>query len=432
MRKLFLNFYTAGMLLLACSISQAAANKVELIDSIAAIVDESIILTSELETELARVKKRISERNIDKLDEAALKKQVLESLILRQIQIAEAKKRGITVDNITLNETVRNIAAKNKLSLEQFRRQLLADGINYEQYRDELRSDILINRLLQGAVYNRIAISKREVEDFIKTQHSQNNKIQYLLSHIQLSIPEAANNEKVAEVEERAMSIYKRLSNGEDFAKIAITESEGQTALDGGDIGWLRVSELPALFANEVQSLNPDEISKPIRAPRGFHIIKVRDTKGIKRKIVKQVHARHILLQTDTLNTDDKVRKKLLEIRQQIINGDDFAELAKEHSQDPGSGSEGGDMGWNEPDVYVGQFAQVMNTLPKNKISQPFKTQYGWHIAQVLGWRNYDKTNEYEFGEAYRKLHKRKARIEEELWLRRLRDDAYVELRIDQ
>ena len=401
------------------------------IDSIAAIIDEEIILTSELETELKHVKRRIKENNIEAPQQSILIKQVLESLVLRQLQISEANKRGITVDNITLNETIRKLASQNKLSLDEFRRKLITDNIDYETYRKELHKDILINRLLQGAVYNRIAISKREVEDFIKAQRFQNNKILYLLSHIQLSIPEAADSNTVETIENRAKDIYKRLSDGEDFAKMAIAESKGQSALNGGDIGWLRMSEMPALFTDPVQTLKINEASKPIRAPRGFHIIKLRDTKGIARRIVKQVHARHILIKTDTLDTDKKVRKQLSGIRQQIIDGADFSKLAIKLSDDPGSSSDGGDMDWNSPSIFVGQFSKVINTLPKNKISEPFKTQYGWHIAEVLGWRDYDKTNEYAFNDAYQKLHERKAKIEEDLWLRRLRDDAYVELRIE-
>ena len=422
-----------ALILLVLPITSHLAQKQDLvlIDKIVAVVDDSIILASELDAEYAKVIERIKKnKSFEMPDETALRKQVLENLIIRQLQISDAKRRGITVDDYTLNESLRNIAANNKLSLEGFRQKLIADGYDYVQFREELRDDLMVNRLRRGMVYSRVSISEDEAKDFLKAQKSKDKRIQYLLSHIQVSIPDAANAETIKAIENKIIAIYQRLNKGENFAKIALTESDSQSALEGGDLGWLNFAQIPSLFVNEVQSLAIGDISKPIRAPRAFHIIKLNDTQGIKRRIVKQVNARHILMETDTLRTDEKVRKELLDIRQQIIDGEDFGELASTHSKDAGSSANGGKLGWSEPKAYVPEFARVLNSLPVNKISEPFKSQYGWHIVEVLSWRDYDQTADYELDQAYQILHEQKARLEEELWLRRLRDEAYVELRL--
>ncbi len=400
------------------------------LDGIAAVVDDGIVLQSELNEKLNDIKAQLRAENIELPPEELLQKQVLERLIIMHLQLQQAEQRGIKIDDISLNKTLRQMATKNGISLEQFRQELIKNGINYLQYREDLRKDIIIKRLTRSVVNRRVVISEQEIEDYLANAENINQNSEYLISHIEVSIPEAANPEKIQNAEKKINNVYAQLKEGADFAALAIAESDGRRALDGGDLGWRKLNQLPSLFAKEIRNLKTGKFSKPIRTPRGFHIILLRDTKGIKQYMVKQVHAQHILMTTNTLLDDEKVRAKLSEIRQQVIENTDFGELAKKHSEDISSATNGGDLGWTEPGAYVDEFRKIIETLPINRISEPFKTRYGWHIVKVLGRRDYDKTVEYRQEQARRNLFKRKAAIEEELWIRRLRDQAYVEYRL--
>jgi peptidyl-prolyl cis-trans isomerase SurA len=364
--------------------------------------------------------------------EDILEKQKLERLIVEQLQVDEAASFGITVDDITLNETIRGIARNNNLTLEGLRQQLVAEGIDYETFRQERRKELILQRLRQGLIGGRVKISEAEINEYLTSPENENNNVEYRVSHIQISLPENANNEVMQEAQKRVDSIYARLQKGEDFSKLAVAESDGRTALEGGELGWRKPSELPKQFAIELRNLTPGKISSPFRMSQGIHILKLHETKGVQRAIVKQVRCRHILLFPDALNTDEKVRQQLLEFRKQIQNGANFGKLAEEHSRDNGSAANGGEISWLEPNAFDPQFRKVLETLPVGKISEPFQTSYGWHIAEVLGWRDHDKTVELERTTAYQDLFERKAMVEEDLWVRRLRSEAFVDIRLDQ
>jgi len=275
-----------------------------------------------------------------------------------------------------------------------------------------------------------VVVSEQEIDDFLAGMQGRNDDIQYLVSHIQISIPEAAHPEEIQASEKKAEEVYQRLLKGEDFAQLAITNSDARDALEGGDLGWNRLSELPSVFTKPLATLKPGEFSRPVRSPRGFHILKLHETKGVKRHVIKQAHVRHILMKPNARASDDQVHDKIGDLRSQIQQGTDFAKLAMQFSEDPGSKDKGGDLGWNEPSIFARQFENVVNTLPLNKTSEPFKTDYGWHIIQVLGWRDYDNTVEYQREQAHRAIYRRKAAIEEEMWLRRLRSEAYIDYRM--
>ncbi|MBN1378298.1 MAG: peptidylprolyl isomerase [Gammaproteobacteria bacterium] len=398
------------------------------IDSIVAVVNKDVILKSELDKSVGMIKSQLSGK-IELPPDEIIRKQMLERLIIERLQLDEADSYGVTVDDTTLNEDLQSLARHNQLTLEGLRQKLLKDGIDYETFRAERRKEITLQRLKQGLIGGRVRVSAAEVDEYLASQENENDNSEYLVSHIQISIPEDADSDTIKNLKNKADAIHARLLSGEDFAKIALAESDGRTALEGGSLGWHKLSELPKQFATELRNLSPGKITNPFQMSQGIHILKLVETKGIKRVIVKQVHARHILLATDKLNTDDQVRQQLNGYRTQILNGADFKKLAEEHSRDTGSAANGGDLGWAEPARYEPRFRKVVETLPVGKISQPFQSQYGWHIVEVLGWRDYDKTVDLARNTAYQDLYERKAMIEEDLWVRRLRSEAFVDIR---
>ncbi|HEY3488206.1 MAG TPA: peptidylprolyl isomerase [Gammaproteobacteria bacterium] len=403
----------------------------KLLDQIVVVVNNDAILLSELERTMDTIKKRIRSQKINPPPEKELRKQVLDHMILEKLQLDQAERNGIVIDDLTLNATLKNIIAAENLSLEQFKKKLEATGIDYVEYREDLRRQIIIDRLNNAVVNSFVVTSEQEIDDYLANAQGQNENIEYLVSHIQVSIPESARPEDIQTAEKEAEDIFKKLQAGGDFAQLAVSYSDARDALDGGDLGWNRLSELPSAFTKTIGTLKPGEYSRPLRSARGFHILLLHDTKGVKRHVIEQVHARHILMKANTLTSDEQVHAKISELRKQLLQGADFAKLAAEFSEDPGSKDKAGDLGWAEPRSFVGQFMQVITTLPVNKLSEPFKTEYGWHIVQVLGRRNYDNTREYQREQARHAIFRRKAAIEQEMWLRRLRSEAYIDYRID-
>lgn len=421
----------AAVLALLITGAPLHAQQETLLDRIVAVVNTDVVLESELREEYAVVQRFLRARNIEMPPENILKQQVLDKLIIQKLQFQEAEKRGVNVDDTTLNEVLRQTAAQNKMSLEEFRRQLIADGKDYLEAREDIRKEIILSRLTQGMINSRVIISEAEIDDYIANTQVAGDNSEYLVSHIQISLPEAATADVIQKAEAKANSIHERLRNKANFEQLAIAESDGRDALQGGDLGWQKLSELPTVFATALLGLKPGEFTRPIRTPRGFHILILRDTKGIERRTIQQVNARHILITPTTLLTDDKVRAKLIDLRKQILGGADFAKLAKEHSDDPGSAAKGGELGWAEPGIFVPEFQRTLASLPLNRLSEPFKTQFGWHILEVLGKRDYDVTVEHQRHQARQSIYRRKAVIEEELWIRRLRDEAYIEYKLD-
>ncbi|HEX7025754.1 MAG TPA: peptidylprolyl isomerase [Gammaproteobacteria bacterium] len=423
----------AVQILIAAALSALSglAHAQQTLDRIVAVVNEGIVLESELQDEYTDLVQYLSANKIEMPPAEVLKKQLLDKLIIEHLQLQEADRYGLEVDDTTLNNALRQIAERNNLSLDEFRRELLKDGKDYLEYREQVRKEITLNQLTQSFVNSRVVVSEAEIDDYLANSQNASGS-EYLVSQIQISLPEAATSEVIQKAQEKANAIFEKLRGGADFAQLAVSESDGRNALEGGDLGWNRLSALPSRFSKEILELKVGEFSRPIRSPRGFHILLLRDTKGIERHLVKQVRARHILIAPNTLLSDEQVRLKLLDLRKQILDGADFAKLAEEHSEDPGSAAKGGELDWAEPRVYVPQFQRVVETLPLNKISEPFRTEHGWHIVEVLGRRDYDATIEYQRWQARQDIHKRKAAVEEELWIRRLRDEAYIEYRLDQ
>jgi peptidyl-prolyl cis-trans isomerase SurA len=319
------------------------------------------------------------------------------------------------------------------MSLTQFREVLEAEGYDYAAFREQFRGQLTMNRIRQEMVENRIQVSEQEIDHLLATAASFNDENrEYRLSHILVSIPEAASPEQVQQAKQRAEDMLSRLRAGADFEQTAIAESDGQQALNGGDLGWRKTGQLPSFFSDVVGQLQKGQISEPIRSPSGFHIVKIADIRGDERHLINQTRVRHILLRPDTLVSESEVKTRMDQLYERIAQGEDFEVLARSHSQDPGSASEGGDLGWVAPGEMVPEFEEAMNKLQPGQTSHPVESRFGWHLIRVEDRRQHDDTAEYRRTRARESIRQRKTDEELEIWLRRLRDEAYIEYHLDQ
>ncbi len=408
------------------------AQERELLDRIVAVVNDDVVLQSEFDRELAEIRRKLEQLGATGIPDEEVRKQALERLILRKLQLQEAERLGITADDQTLQQALLAIARRNGLTPAEMEEAMKAEGISPEAFRAQLREEITLQRLRSREVINRIQVTKAEVDNYLANQAQQgDNSVSYRIRHILIATPEGASSEEIAQARRKAEEIVARLKKGEDFATLASRYSQGQQALKGGDLGWLPAGQVPTLFAQEVLSMNKGDIRGPLQASSGFHIIKLEDIQGSKTKIVRQTHARHILVRTDEITSDREARIRLEQLYQRIQGGEDFAALARAHSDDKASALKGGDLGWVTPGDLVPKFEEVMNSLEIGQLSQPFRTQFGWHIVQVLDRREKDVTAESKRDEARLAIRKRKSEEALQLYLRKLRDQAFVETRLE-
>ncbi len=402
------------------------------LDRIIAVVNEDVIMHSELRNKLRAITSQLTEQNAQLPPRDILEKQVLEQLILNKLQLQFAANTGILVDDETLNRAISNIATENKLNLSQFREILERDGYSYEAFREDIRNEIIISRLKQRQVDNRIAVTDREIDNFLVTEEFQGGtETEYRLSHILINIPEESTQEETEQARLVAEKVLEDLANGEDFAMLARAISDGQQAQEGGDLGWRKAGDIPSLFAGQVSTLKEGEVSELIQNPSGFHIIKLTGMRSGDKYMVTQTRARHILIRPNELVTDDDAKNRLAQLKLRLEGGDNFEELARSHSEDPGSAVNGGDLGWTNPGDMVPEFENEMDQLEPGEISNPFKTPFGWHIVQVLERRQHDNTEDLKRARAREIIRARKIEEAQQNWLRGLRDEAYVEYRLD-
>jgi peptidyl-prolyl cis-trans isomerase SurA len=400
-----------------------------LLDRIAAIVNDGVVLTSELDAQIQEVTQRFEAQHQELPPQNVLRQQVLDRLVLQQIELQRADHVGIKVSDDTLNAALEDVAKRNNLTLSQLPDALAEQGIEYAGYRDELRKEITLSTLRQRDVLEHISVTPKEIEQYLDKQAKMPSaENEYNVSHILIAVPQEASQEQIEEASKRAADVYQRASSGEDFAKLAAAYSNSQTALEGGSLGWRKGSELPTFLTDVVAQMKPGQVSQPLRTPTGFHIVRLNDVRSSTAKSMEaQVHVRHILIKTNELNDDATVRGKLTALRDRVMRGEDFAALAETNSEDPGSASQGGDLGWNGPNSFDPLFERVVDGLKDGEISEPFKTQFGWHIVQVLGRREYDNSADLRRRKAFEAIRASKADEETELWQRRLRDEAYVD-----
>jgi Parvulin-like peptidyl-prolyl isomerase len=404
-----------------------------MLDRIVAIVNDDVIMQSELDARLRAFRNQLEQQKTEPPPAEIMLKQVLEALVLNKLQLQLAAGTGIVVDDETLNQTISKIAEQNKVTLTQFREILERDGYSYEQFREDIRNEITISRLKQRHVDNRITVTDGEIDNFLATeQHQGGLETEYRLSHILIAVPESATAEEKEQAKLVAEKILEDLANGEDFASLAASLSTGPQAQEGGDLGWRKASDIPSLFAEQVAAMKEGEVSKFIESPSGFHIIKLTGLRSADKFMVTQTNARHILLKTNELQSDEDISNKLKQLKTRIEGGDNFAELAKSHSEDPASAVNGGDLGWVNPGEMVPEFEQVMKKLKPGEISEPFKTDFGWHIVQVMDRREHDSSEDRKRNKARETIRQRKTEEAQQNWLRQMRDEAYVEYRLDE
>ena len=421
----------AVVLAVAVALSGNAAAQYQELDTIVAIVDEDVVLASELLSRLQTVQDQIARQGMEAPARDVLLNQLMERLILENIQVQQATRRGVQIDDETLTRAVLGFAEQNEMSMEEFRQALIEDGMSYREFREDIRREMLIQRLQRNMVNRRITISQQDVEDLLDSPYYQQLlSDEYRVGHILLEVEEGAGEATVTAAAEEARNIVVDLRRGADFKETAIAKSAGARALEGGDLGWRRAGELPTLFSEQVLALAVGDTAEPIRSPSGFHIVQLLERRGAGVQTADQTLARHILVQPSAIRPPAEVEALVRDIREQLVGGADFCGLAAEHSEDPGSALNCGDLGWSTGEQFVQAFVEAMNATPTGEISEAFESDYGWHVLEVLDRRTQDMGEEARRNMAIQILHQR--RFEEELqkWLKEIRDEAFVEIRL--
>jgi len=399
----------------------------KLLDKIVVVVNEDVITQVMLANRVSDFRKQLELSQLSRIDPKTLQKQVLERMIRDTIQMQQAKQYGITVDDLMLNRMLERLAKSNNLNLDGFRDAIENQGISYARFREQTRDEIIINQLQQRVVASKINVSDQEVKQYIEqNENGGSSNAIFHLRHILIATPETAAPDDIKTAKVQAESVYKKITHGSKFEDMAIRYSSGRNALKGGDLGKRKANELPQMFVQAVQDLNPGETSKPIKSASGFHLLQLVSSSN-DQIMVQQTNARHILIRTSADVSDEQARTQLLELKHKIESGQSFAELASEFSEDPTTKIKGGDLGWYNPGEFVPAFEDVANSLELNQISEPFKTNFGWHILEVLERRQHDQGKTNKENQARNDIKKRKIDEELRLWLRRIRDEAYVE-----
>jgi peptidyl-prolyl cis-trans isomerase SurA len=427
-RKKSMKFTPYFLLLLVTFQVQTAIASTQYIDSVIAIVEDDVITNYELSKEVERIRNDLIAQGRKVPPEVSLNRQVLELMVNKSILLQQANSRGVVITDTQLNSTLQNMAQHNKMSLTEFRDALVKSGIDYNKFRQDIRDELAINHIKNQYALQNVDVSEQEVDEFMARNKDSNSSEEYKLSHLLIAVPDGASSEQVALAREKIQGIKQNIEKGANFAQQASEFSDGGNALQGGDLGWRKLAEIPSLFSNIVPNMKPGEISQVLRSASGFHIIKLDEKRNGEQVLVKQTHARHILIKTDEITSSQQAKQKLEDIRQRILNGDDFAELAKQYSDDPGSGGLGGDLGWFGTGTMVKEFQQVVDNTPVNGISEVFRSPFGWHLVQVLGRRTVDETEESKRNSIRAQLEEQKKKEVLDLWQRRLRDQAFVKL----
>ncbi|EBS3981680.1 TPA: peptidylprolyl isomerase SurA [Salmonella enterica] len=403
----------------------------QVVDKVAAVVNNGVVLESDVDGLMQSVKLNAGQAGQQLPDDATLRHQILERLIMDQIILQMGQKMGVKITDEQLDQAIANIAKQNNMTMDQMRSRLAYDGLNYSTYRNQIRKEMIISEVRNNEVRRRITVLPQEVDALAKQIGTQNDASTELnLSHILIALSENPTSEQVNDAQRQAESIVEEARNGADFGKLAITYSADQQALKGGQMGWGRIQELPGIFAQALSTAKKGDIVGPIRSGVGFHILKVNDLRGQSQSIsVTEVHARHILLKPSPIMNDQQARLKLEEIAADIKSGKTtFAAAAKEYSQDPGSANQGGDLGWATPDIFDPAFRDALTKLHKGQISAPVHSSFGWHLIELLDTRKVDKTDAAQKDRAYRMLMNRKFSEEAATWMQEQRASAYVKI----
>jgi peptidyl-prolyl cis-trans isomerase SurA len=421
-------------LLISSFLSIKAEAAPELLDSVSVIVDQGVVLESQITELIAVVKLNAVLNNQSLPSDRALRTQAIEKLIIDNLQTQMAERMGIQISDPQLEQTILNIAQGENMKIAQFREKVAQEGVSYDTYREEIRKELILGEVRRANVRRRVYITEQEINNLVTLIDEQGDEqAEYNLGHILIEFPPEPTDTDIEQAKNRANKVIELLNKGSDFAKIATASSGGSLALEGGDMGWMNINSMPTLFAEAVQKKSKDDLIGPIRSGAGFHILKVKDLRGIEKIEIAEVNARHILITPSVILSDEKAEKMLKEFRGQILAGEaDFAALAKEHSADSGSALKGGELGWADPNIYVPEFIATLNKLEVDEISDPVRSQYGWHLMQLTGKRLGDATQKRKEEKAYQLLFQRKFSEESEVWLREIRASAYIEVLTQQ
>ena len=420
----------ALLALLLTTVSVTASAQLEILDRVAAVVDEDVVLESEVQRRLASIYAQIKQSGTQPPPQEILLQQVLERLISERLQLNMGFDAGVRITDAELNEALGRIASSNELTMEQYAEQVHASGSTLSNVREEIRNEMILMRVQQGQVMRRIRISSQELDNFLNSEEGRfMTSPDVNVGHILLPVPSGKSNAEVNAILQRAQGLLDEANSGTDFRQLAIANSADQTALQGGDLGWRKMAQLPGVFIEAVEQLEIDQISEPIRSDAGYHLIKLYERKGGGEQLIEQHFARHILIKPNQIRDEATVISQLTELRERIKAGDDFALLSKEFSEDPGSALNGGELGWSTPGMFVPEFEQTMGSIEIDEVSAPFLSQFGWHILQVTERRNQDFSENITRNRAQNLLRQRKYEEELQVWLQEIRDEAFVEIK---
>ena len=426
-------FGKKSILFFLCSflISTNIYSKIELIDRVVAVVDSGVIMESQLNTRVEEILFRLKSDKAELPPLNLLEEQVLDRLIIEEIQLQLAERAGVKISDSELNQTLSRVSAQNNLSLEDFRIKLEEDGTSYKAFRDTIRKELIIQRVQRGRVGSKVDISEQEIENFINSEEGKSQLAeQYNVQHILLSVKSGLTKVEIEAIENNANLLIKRLGDGESFEKLAASYSSAQEALEGGFLGWRTSAELPSLFAEVITELKVGDVALPVRSGAGFHILKLSDKRGNTVKFLDQTLARHILVQPSEIRTENQARELINNIYERLSNGEDFKQLARQFSEDPGSKMDGGELGWSNPGDYDPAFETTLNATEIGKLSKPVKSSFGWHVIEVMDRRNEDVSQEEQKNRAYQIIYKRKFEQELQSTLIELRAEAYVDIKL--
>ena len=423
-----LKFAIAWVCIFACSLSNA---QVKILDKIIAIVDDDVVLQSELNRRMSSIIKQIKQSKTTAPPEDLLKKQVLDRLISERIQLSIGYNAGVRISDDELNQAIGRVAASNNLSIDQYIDRLTMEGTSLSIIREEVRHELIIMRVQQASIMRRIRVSDQELNNFLNSEEGQLvSSPDVNIGQILLAVSSNASKASVDRVSNQAIDLYQQIQDGKDFKELALSYSMDQSALQGGDLGWRNMAQLPKIFSQEIDLLTLGTVSEPIRSGAGFHLIKLYDRRGGDAKLIEQNLVRHILLEPNALRNKLETKKFLQQIKNQVLAGEDFEQLAKAHSEDKSSALDGGNLGWSTPGMFVPEFEATMNNIAIGEISEPFESQFGWHILQVTDRRQQDFSEEILRNRAQNLIRQRKYDEELQVWLQEIKDEAFIEIKI--
>jgi peptidyl-prolyl cis-trans isomerase SurA len=416
---------------LTLMMSLQAIAQIQVLDKIVAIVDDDVVLQSELDQRTKTIMAQLQQSETQAPPENILQKQILERLISERLQLTMGYDSGVRISDEELNDAIARIASSNQVTIEQYLQQLTMQGASISGLKEEIRNELTIMRVQQGSVMRRIRISEQELDNFLNSEEGRFlTSPDVNIGQILLPIPSGSDQIFIDDVMGRAQLLLNQTEQGADFRALAIANSSDQSALQGGDLGWRKMAQLPGVFIEAVEELEPDAVSQPIRSAAGLHLIKLYERRGGEKQLIEQHFARHMLIKPNQIRDQEATVGQLDELRQRVLDGEDFAALAKEFSEDPGSALNGGELGWSTPGMFVPEFEQVMGSSVINAISKPFQSQFGWHILQVTERRQQDFSNEIMKNRAENMLRQRKYEEELQVWQQEIRDEAFIEIKV--